>query len=229
MTTTVDARPRARTWWWGFVPYAVLCVVHVVALAVGSDAVAAPTKLGLMPLLAVAVLWGARGAPWRTPLTLLAIALGFSWLGDGAATFFPFLDDELPAMLLCFGVAHVLYIVLFWRFLAVRRLPWWSAVYVVWWIVLLLVLWPYLGALAFAVAGYGIVLGGTAASSTRAHAAVAVGAAFFLCSDTLLAFTLFLPGALGAWATPAVMVTYTLGQGLIAAGALVSLGRRADT
>jgi uncharacterized membrane protein YhhN len=215
-----------RTRWWGFAPYAALSVIHVVALAVGSDAVAAPTKLGLMPLLVLAVVWGARGTGWSAPLTLLVVALGFSWLGDGAATFFPFLGDELPAMLLCFGVAHVLYIVLFWRMLAVRRLPWWSAVYAAWWVVLLIVLWPHLGALAIAVAAYGVVLGGTAVSATRCRPAITVGAVFFLASDTILAFRIFLPDAMPDWTSPAVMLTYTLGQGLIAAGVLLSTRTR---
>ena len=74
---------------------------------------------------------------------------------------------------------------------------------------------PHAGGLLIAVAVYGLVLGGTAAFAARCHPLIAVGGAFFLASDTLLAFRLFLPSGLPAWSSPAVMLTYTLGQGLI--------------
>ncbi|POH85115.1 hypothetical protein CJ026_026420, partial [Ralstonia pickettii] len=117
---------------------------------------------------------------------------------------------------------------LFWRHLAVRRVPVWAAVYAVWYVVLLTVLLPHLGALTVAVAIYGVVLGGTAVSATRAHPLVAVGAAFFLSSDTILALRLFLPDAMPPVTSPLVMVTYCLGQGLIAAGVIFSSTTRAE-
>lgn len=211
-----------RSSWMGFVPYIALSVVHVVALAADADAVAGPTKLTLMPLLAFAVIWGSRGTPWTTPLTLLVVAIGLSWLGDGAGTFFPF-APELPMMLLFFGLAHVCYIWLFWGRLAVRRVPPWAAVYAVWWVVLLAVLWPHLGGLSIAVAVYGLVLGGTAVAASRCHPLVVWGGVFFLTSDSVLAFRLFLPDAMPEWTSPLVMLTYTLGQGLIAAGTLAAV------
>ncbi len=109
----------------GFIPYIALSVVHVGALAVGADEVAGPTKLTLMPLLAFAVVWGLRSAVGSGASILLLAAIGLSWLGDGAATFFPW-APTVPMMLLCFGLAHVCYIVLFWRVLAVRRVPLWT-------------------------------------------------------------------------------------------------------
>ncbi|MBA8816382.1 putative membrane protein YhhN [Microbacterium halimionae] len=221
--------PLARNWWWGFIPYIALSIIHVVTLALSVDDVAGPTKLWLMPLLIVAVLWGGRGTAWGTPYTLLFLALAFSWLGDGAGTFFPYLDDELPAMLLCFGVAHLIYIALFWRYLAITRVPRWAAIYAVWWIVLVVYLWPYLGGLAFAVAAYGLVLGGTAVLSTRCHPAIAWGGAFFLTSDTILAFTIFAPKALPPGVGDLVMLTYTMGQGLIAAGVIIATHRPRST
>ncbi|UUT35135.1 lysoplasmalogenase [Microbacterium elymi] len=54
---------------------------------------------------------------------------------------------------------------------------------------------------------------------------MAIGALLFLASDTLLAFRLFLPDAMPGWTSPVVMLTYTAGQGLIAAGALAALRR----
>lgn len=206
--------------WAGFAVYAVVSVLHVVLLAIGSPA-AYPTKLLLMPLLLIAVVWAQRGtAPRRhgSALTLLCAAIALSWIGDGAAFFFPMLP-ELPVMLAAFGLAHVAYMILFARHLAVRRVPWWTLVYVLWWIVLIIALWPLLGSLAVAVAAYGLVLGGTATLAARCSRAVAIGGACFLASDTILALRLFVPDAPG-WLAVAVMVSYTLAQGLIAWGAV---------
>ncbi|WP_270369154.1 lysoplasmalogenase family protein [Microbacterium algeriense] len=190
-------------------------------LAVESP-LAGPTKLLLMPLLAVPVVLSARKLVPRSALLLLLAALLFSWLGDGAGAFFP-TAPELPLMLLFFGIAHVAYILLFARHLAIRRMPWWVLTYVAWWVAMIAILGPHTGGLLIAVAVYGLVLGGTAAFSARCHPLVAVGGAFFLTSDTILAFRLFLPDALSSWSSPAVMLTYTIGQGLIVAGALLSL------
>lgn len=207
--------------WWGFALYGVIAFVHILALALHADAVAEPTKLLLMPALVLAVFVAGRGSQWGKPYSLLFTALAFSWLGDGAGTFFPF-APELPMMLLWFGLAHLCYIWLFWRILAVRPLPGWSAVYGIWWIGLLVILWPTLGALLIPVALYGLVLGGTAAAASRCHPLVAWGGAFFLASDTILAFRLFTPDAMPDWTSPLVMITYCLAQGLIAAGVVVA-------
>lgn len=210
---------------WAFVPYAVVSGLHVVLLALDHD-LAGPTKLLLMPLLAVPVLVAARRIHPPVTVSLLLVALLFSWLGDGAGALFP-AAPELPLMLGFFGLAHIAYIVLFARHLARRRLPWWTAIYAAWWLAMILVLGPHTGPLLIGVALYGLLLAGTAAFAARCHPLVATGGAFFLASDTILAFRLFLPDALPAWSSPAVMLTYTLGQGLIVAGALVSLQRRA--
>lgn len=212
----VASPTRRRSWRWAFGVYAVVALVHVVLLAVDSP-LTYPSKLALMPVLALAAVWALRGTRWGTPATLLIAALAFSWLGDGAAAFFPFFENELPMMLLCFGLAHGCYVWLFWRYISERPLPRWSAVYAVWWVVLVLVLWPMLGGLAVAVAIYGLLLGATAVAATRCNPAVLVGAVFFLASDTTLAFHRFAPDPPG-WLGVAVMVTYTIGQGLIALG-----------
>lgn len=228
-TTSVPERADSAasalrpSWWWGFALFAAVSAVHIVALATGETDIAAPTKLALMPALAIAAMWAGRGGPSTTAHQLLYIAIALSWLGDGAGTFFPWFEDELPMMLLCFGLAHIAYIVLFLRFLAVRRFPRWSLVYAVWWVVLVAVLWPHLGALAIPVAIYGLVLGGTAAASTRSSVIVASGGALFLASDSVLAFRIFLPGAMPDWTSPLIMLTYCAGQGLIVAGAILAL------
>lgn len=209
---------------WAFVPYVVVSIAHVILLALDSP-LAPPTKLALMPLLALPVLVAARTLRPRITLIMLLAALVFSWLGDGAGAFFPG-GPELPLMLLFFGIAHVAYIVLFARHLTVRRFPWWALVFALWWIGMIVVLGPHTGPLLPAVAVYGLVLGGTAALASRCHPLVAWGGVFFLISDTILAFRLFLPDALPAWSSPAVMLTYTLGQGLLIAGALITIRRR---
>ncbi|KDA07124.1 hypothetical protein DC31_01525 [Microbacterium sp. CH12i] len=208
---------------WTFLPYIAMSIVHVAALAFESE-IAPPTKLWLMPLLALPVIVSLRLRP-PSAIALLLIAIVLSWLGDGAGVFFPG-GPELPLMLMFFGLAHIAYIVLFARMLKVRRMPWWALVYAVWWIAMIAVLGPHTGSLLFAVAVYGLVLGGTAAFSTRCHPLVICGGVFFLISDTVLAFRLFVPDAMPQWTSPLVMLTYTLGQGLIVAGALVTLRTR---
>jgi hypothetical protein len=209
---------------WAFLPFLVVAILHVVLLALGAP-LAGPTKLLLMPMLAVPVLVLARSLKPRATLFLLLAALAFSWLGDGAGAFFPW-APELPLMLFFFGIAHVAYIVLFARHLTIRRMPWWALIYAAWWIAMIAFLGPHTGGLLIGVAVYGLVLGGTAAFSARCHPLVAVGGAFFLASDTILALRLFLPDSLPPWSSPTVMITYTIGQGLIVAGALIALRKR---
>lgn len=218
--------PRLRTRWWGFWLYAVISLVHVSAQLFGWDAIEYPSKLALMPALVLAAVWALRGDGWPTGATVLVLALGFSWLGDGAATFFPFIDETLIPMLACFGIAHLLYIALFLRPVARRPVARWAVVYVAWWIGMIVLLWPHLGGLAIAVACYGLVLGGTAAASTRGSLLTAIGGAFFLASDTILSIRLFWPDPL-PFSGPWVMTTYTIGQGLLTLG-IVTLLRRAE-
>lgn len=212
-------------WWWLFIVYAVASAIHVWANLTESP-ISMPTKLTLMPLLALAAIWGLRGTKWSTPHTLLILAIFFSWLGDGAGLFFPFMQDDLPMMILCFGIAHIFYIVLFTKHLAIRKFPAWSLIFVVWWVVLVIYMFPKAGALAVPVAIYGIVLGLTAATATRCYRVITIGALFFLASDTALAFNIFASDSAPAWFTHSVMTTYTIGQGLIALGVVQVLRSR---
>jgi uncharacterized membrane protein YhhN len=205
----------------GFVPYAAVSLIHIVSLAIGAEALAAPTKLLLMPLLAVAVFWGGRGSRWGAAYTLLFTAIALSWLGDGAGTFFAG-APTVPLMLVFFGLAHLCYIWIFWRIIAVQRVPKWAVVYGLWWIGLLLFLGPSLGGLFIPVAVYGLVLAGTAVAASRCHPLVAAGGAFFFASDAILAFRLFRPESMPDWTSPLVMLTYCLGQGLLAAGVIAA-------
>jgi hypothetical protein len=215
--------PMTLLAWW-FVPFIVVSAAHVILLGVDSE-LAGPTKIALMPLLALPVAAFARRLRPRAAVILLFAALLFSWLGDSAGAFVP-TAPELPLMLGFFGLAHIAYIVLFARHVARRRMPWWALLYAAWWGAMLITLGPHTGGLLIAVAVYGLILAGTAAFAARCHPAIAVGGAFFLASDTILALRLFLPGGLPAWSDPAIMFTYTLGQGLIVAGAMLALQKR---
>ena len=219
----MQRRPSAPPLW-TFAPYITVSAIHVVLLAVQSSAAGA-SKLLLMPLLAIPVIMSIRQIRDRVAVILIFAALAFSWLGDSAGALFP-AAPEVPMMLMFFGIAHLAYIALFVRHLARRRMPWWALVYAAWWVGMMVGVGPHTGGLLIAVAIYGLVLGATAAFSTRCHPLVAAGGAFFLASDTLLALRLFLPDSLPDWSNPAIMLTYTIGQGLIIAGALISLRKR---
>ncbi|EGD53754.1 lysoplasmalogenase [Gordonia neofelifaecis] len=214
----MDPRLRSALLW---VPYVVVAVVHVIALVVDRGS-AGPTKLLLMPLLTLPVI-GACAVVDRRVTTLLFAALASSWVGDSAGELVSG-GGELPLMLAFFAAAHIAYIVLFTRRIAVRSLPRWTVVYGIWWIAMVAAVGPHAGALVVAVAAYGLVLAGTAATAGRCAPLVAVGGACFLTSDSLLAFRLFLPDAAPGWFGPAVMATYTVGQGLIVAGTLRAAG-----
>ena len=129
-------------------------------------------------------------------------------------------------MLGSFGLAHLCYIWLLARYAAAGPFPRWTLVFAAWWVLMLVVLWPALGSLAFAVAAYGIVLAGTAATAARCSKTVALGGLLFLASDTVLALRIFLPDAMPDWTNPLVMLTYCAGQGLIVAGVLRTRGAR---
>lgn len=220
---------RLRRPWLPFLPYILVSVAHVVLLSLDSE-LAGPTKLMLMPALALAAVWGvATVRPWpRAAMALLLGAILFSLLGDGSSTFFPMFEDELPMMLLCFGLAHVSYLLLMWRArgIAVRPFGPRALVYVLAYAVLMTLLLPHTGALAAPVAIYGLLLVGTAAMASRCGAVVAWGGVWFLVSDAILAFRIFLPDAMPGWTSGMVMLSYTLGQGLIVFGITSALRRR---
>lgn len=236
VSTPPPARASSPVLWWGFLLYSLVAAAHVATIAWGPADWTYPTKLLLMPTLGVAVLLAVYGTgssidprrrrdamlpprPRYTAPALLIAAIAFSWLGDGASFFFPMFEDELPLMLLNFGLAHLLYVAIFAFVVRPRPLARWSLVYLAWWLVFVIWLWPHLGDLAVAVAVYGIVLGATAAVSTRGGWLTATGGAVFLASDTILGLQLFVPDALPvAVSSPAVMIAYTIGQGLLAYG-----------
>lgn len=208
-----------------FLPYAVITIVYLVGVLVPGSAIPDVTKPLLMPALAVALLLGSR---WRPSITVLLtfLAIVFSWLGDISP-----LGDFPVGFLTGLGlflVAHVFYLAIFLRRVRERRFPKWVFVYVLWWVILLVVLGPNLGALFFPVAIYGVLLASVAATATRSNWVVALGAALFFASDSLLAIDRFAPTVPLPLPDFLIMITYTVGQGLIVAG-IMRHERASDT
>jgi uncharacterized membrane protein YhhN len=208
-----------------FTPYIVVTVVHLIAIAAGGDQLVAATKPLLMPALLVALV---LGLPVRRSVLLLwgGLALTFSWLGD------VLLQNPGDLGFLigmgAFGLAHLAYIALYVGPLRTGRVPVWGIILgVVWWgsMVASLALW--LGSLLVPVAVYGLILGAAAVTALATRPVIAIGAAIFLASDTLLAFDRFLPGFSVLEVDLWIMILYCLGQGLIIAGVVTVARRRA--
>lgn len=198
-----------------FVPYAAVGVVHLGTLIAVSDAGSSVTKLLIMPALLAAVLWALRLRVGDL-LVLSVLGILFSWAGDGLL--------ETPGdigFLLGLGaflLAHLAYLVLFLRPLRERRMPWFAALYALWWVVLVLCFAPHTGALLVPVAVYGLALAASSAAALGTNRHAAIGALVFLVSDTVLAFKLFLPGWDFYPIDVVIMALYIGGQGLIAYG-----------
>lgn len=200
-----------------FVPYLLVSVIHLVAVAIDATQVSTFTKPLLMPLLLAAFLFSLPSI--RSELALLgSLGILFSWAGD--VTLASPGDLGFLVGLGFFLLAHVAYIVLFLRKLRTRRLRPVALVYLAWWVALVVVLAPHLGSLLIPVAVYGLVLGAMGAIGLSCNRWIAIGGALFVVSDTLLGLNRFLPGfELGQVGT-AIMLTYLAAQGLIAFGAI---------
>jgi len=206
-----------------FLPVAVIGLAHLIALflaelgTAGAAEFAGATKVWLMPVLLVSFLWAlpvvrSQIALWGT------LAILFSWAGDvllaapGGNGFLLGLGS--------FFLAHVSYLVLILRFLKRRRVPWLAAIFAVWWVGFVLLLAPYAGPLLIPISLYGVVLAAMAAVAWTANRWVAIGAVFFLASDSILGLSLFVPKFDFWQLNLVIMLTYLLGQALIAGGAV---------
>lgn len=204
----------ARAWALAFL---LVSAVHLGALLASADTVADAAQALLMPALAGFVATATRW-PRGHLVRWTLVALGASWLGDSLPA--P-LDGDAAflAMVGCFLVAQVAYVVAFAPH--VRR----SVVYrrpvalVGYGVVLAgLVAWcaPHAGSMLLPVAVYGGCLVAMAVLATGLSRLAAVGGAVFVVSDSLIALDYFVP----AWHLPGqdvwVMVTYLVGQALLA-------------
>ena len=204
------------------VGYAALSAGYLGCVLAGPAVLQDATKPLLMPLLALAV--GLRAAHLRPAAPaaqrLLLCALLASCAGD---TLLLFGGNWFLAGMGGFAVAHVCYIRLFVGGGALqdrRRLLRTAAGYGLLWAVLITLLWPDLATgLRIPLAGYSLLLAGTAVASGCAGRRSGLGGALFLLSDSLIASGLAhwpqLPVA-DFW----VMLTYLAGQYLLASGAV---------
>jgi uncharacterized membrane protein YhhN len=201
-----------------FLPFLLVALVHLYSLLVSADGVGTFTKPLLMPVLLIGVLFALPRRRSRVGL-LMTVALVFSWLGDvsllGSGT------GGFLTGLAFFLLAHVAYLVLFAGPRSRRRLHPRMLAYFVWWVALVLVLTPHLGVLLVPVAVYGLVLGAMAASALGCGRWIAVGAALFLISDTVLGLNRFFPGFALPEVDFVIMLTYLSGQALIAWGVVL--------
>ncbi|WP_022890944.1 lysoplasmalogenase [Agromyces italicus] len=209
-----------------FAPYLVVSAIHLVLQYVGPDWSVTATKSLLMPLLALAVVLLMRPARPERPAggmpMLLLGGIAFSWGGDVLLTFRG--DGWFAAGLASFLLAHVVYIVLFLRLPRTRRRPpAWSYVYWAWVIVMLGLLLPHAGMLSAPIVAYAIAIGLMATSASMHGGWIALGGAFFVVSDSVLALGRFLPGYEFAAHDFVVMSSYLAAQGFIAWGVVAKL------
>lgn len=192
----------------------VIAAAHLVSLAADVSWLELVTKILLIPSLAAWVL--TRGGPWLLIAGLLCSAAGDIVLQVQDS------DLLFIAGMACFAAAHACYVTLFVRRGAagvVRRRWALVAAYLVVWLVLVVVLWPHLGALQVPVAAYSLLLTATATLSAGLGWRAGLGGALFFVSDGLLAFGLAdLPRPPGP--DILIMATYIAAQYLIADGVL---------
>ena len=214
---------RALPW----LPVLVVAAVHLVALIVDSEPVAAWSQVLLMPALAVVLL--ATPRPERNRAWPWALgALAASWVGDSLPKVVPE-DAQFLAMVGGFAVAQVLWIVAFTRIRGGRPPVPYVLLLVAVAAALLAVTVPHAGVLAPAVVVYGLLLAATAYVAAGHGWVGALGGAFFVLSDGLIALGAFRPDLVD-WAHRdlAVMSTYIAAQALLVV-AVRRLGRGART
>ena len=215
MSIVTDADVRRRTSILPFLPYAVIGASHVLLLALDVSVADTVSKAMLMPALAFGFVRTIGGRP-RAATVVALVAIGLSWAGD-VLLGIPG-DVFFLVGLVAFLLALVAYTVLFATVLRTHQLRRWTLVYVVWFIVFLAVLAPHLGVLAIPVGVYGAALAGTVVCTSLGGRLTAIGGAFFVASDTLLAVERFVPGSAFPGDDPLIMVGYILAQGAIIVG-----------
>lgn len=199
-----------------FLPFLAVTFAHLYGLWPHSSgpwvsAIAPVTKPMLMPFLMFGF-WQANVKMSGRVWALLSLGLVFSWLGD-------ILLYNFIVGVGFFFVAQLIYITLF-ATSGNRRIPAWSVVYIPWFIGLVWILQPYLGDLLVPLMAYGAALGLSGALAGRMSGLVALGAAMFAFSDSILALNRFHPEWIWPYNGFAVMVSYIFGQALITWGVM---------
>lgn len=200
--------------------YVFCSAVHCVGLLPPKQRISLLTKPLLMPLLILYYLLAAK-----EPDILVVAALTAGFLGDvflmGKGTFF-------ILGLSSFFVGHVFYIAVLLNSVRFASLQAWhvlpAIVFVLYGIWIYRRLRTHAGNIKVAMVPYITVLVALcsfafiylAVAQTVKSLAIFTGAVFFITSDSLLSFDLFVVGK--RWRSIAVMATYTIAQGLIATG-----------
>lgn len=220
--------------------YLLVGLLNAIAVATQNPSAVTLTKPLLMPLLALWLVTEQR-RHWPVPHRWLLVGIAFAWIGDLLLMG----DGDL---LFALGIAaflgtQVSYLVAFTRFRGlrfrrgisapgqpatglVRRHPALLAPFAVYLVVLIVMIWPTAGGLRIPVVVYGLALTAMAVGALdlvgrmpSAPAWVAFGGAvLFVLSDSLIAMTSLGPWPEGPWLGSLIMVTYVVGQGLIAVG-----------
>lgn len=227
---------RALSW----LPIVAVTAVNLIALIVDADAVAAWSQVLLMPALVLALLAGSRsghanteqpaehpagdsaaGADRGAAFPWALGALFASWLGDSLPKVVPE-DAQFLAMIGGFAVAQVLWIVAFTRIRGSRPPVPFILLLIVVAAALLAVTVPHAGVLAPAVVVYGLLLAATAYFAASHGWLGALGGAFFVLSDGLIALGAFRLDLVD-WSHRdlLVMATYVLAQALFVATLLL--------
>jgi uncharacterized membrane protein YhhN len=197
--------------------FVLVSLVHLGALVADQGTLADVSQALLMPALAAFVATATRW-PRGHLVRWSVVALGASWLGDSLPALLAD-DTAFLVMVGCFLVAQVAYIVAFAPDASrsvLRRRPLALLGYGAVLVGLLALCAPHAGTMLVPVAVYGGCLIAMAVLSTGVSALAGVGGAVFVVSDSLIALDHFVPG----WHLPGqdvwVMVTYLVGQALIA-------------
>ncbi len=214
--------------------------VQLGALVTSSIRLADVTQWFLMPLLAGWVLAAASARPRGRLVRLTLAALAASWLGDTVPDLVPSSSSFL-VMVGFFLCAQLCYIAAFWPFRARSAVrsprpgssarPRWRPAGAVAYggalVALVVACAPGAGSLLIPTVVYGVCLVSMAALATGVNGRVALGGAIFLVSDSLIALHAFTSWYAvpqhGFW----VMLTYVVGQALIASGVVAQ--RRGGT
>jgi uncharacterized membrane protein YhhN len=192
--------------------FAFTAATNIVAAGTGNDSLFWATKPLLMPLLAAMVIFG--GGASRAPGRTLVAGLSFATVGD----VFLMIDGDpwFYAGMGAFAACHACYITAFVRAGSWRRLRRPPLVLIPLLYAVVVVAAEIVLRLPIPIVAYGCLLAVMAASAAGLGWRAGVGGALFLLSDLLIGLDLSgvdVPGP-PIW----VMLTYALGQVLIALG-----------
>jgi len=199
------------------VAYAIAAAFNLIAVWFDAHPYDTISKALLMPLL-VGYVWAALRHPFGPGDRLIVVALFFSWLGDLALE--PSGDLWFYLGLGMFAIAQIGYLLAFNGVQGKRRpVRLWIAIpYVIWWITLVAVVAPKMGILTIAVAIYGALLLGMAATSWRVSVTSGFGGLFFALSDSLIALESLAKVLHLSHNGVLIMATYVFGQLFIVLG-----------